>query len=117
MSYEGSVQHICEKGHYTSSDCYTEAETCCVCEAKLVFRNAVDETNGDAYGYIPLKLLEVEAPERTVETSYREDGRQVDVITVVHGVYKAPEDPESVRTYVDELGDTRFIKGNKVYQE
>jgi hypothetical protein len=47
MSYEGTEEYLCEKGHYTAYDCNsgTPAE-CSICKAKIKYHHSVDETNG-----------------------------------------------------------------------
>lgn len=56
MSYEGFEQHICENGHLFEKVCdYAFCETeskCPTCNAKSVWYNAVDQTNGEEYGVI-----------------------------------------------------------------
>lgn len=58
MSYEGYVQMLCIKGHNWNVDCYMEGdnETCPVCKAPPVWRNSVDQTNCDEYGYVKLEV-------------------------------------------------------------
>jgi hypothetical protein len=74
MSYEGYVQLLCPKGHLWNVDCYQEDElahldaelkqenkppvnlVCPFCKQPPMWRNGVDETNGDAYGYIELEV-------------------------------------------------------------
>ena len=65
MSYEGYVQYLCEKGHYSSEDCYMEElQKCPICGKKIVWRNGVDVTNGsfDTHngeridGYVELEI-------------------------------------------------------------
>jgi hypothetical protein len=58
MSYEGYNQLICVNGHYTTADCYHQHEICFICAGKIVFNNAVDETNCEAIGVIPDQYLE-----------------------------------------------------------
>ena len=57
MSYEGSVQLICENGHLTLEDTYYHDMTetnpeCSVCKGKILWENHVDETNGESVGLI-----------------------------------------------------------------
>ncbi len=55
MSYEGHRQLWCEKGHHFKAPepydggCPIKA---CSCGAKIAFSNPVDDTNGQAAGYI-----------------------------------------------------------------
>lgn len=46
MSYEGSVEYICENGHRTMTDCYAEIERCRRCGSRFKWRHSIDETNG-----------------------------------------------------------------------
>jgi hypothetical protein len=47
MSYEGSEEYICEKGHYTCYDCNDSIPSkCSVCYGALQFHHAIDYTNG-----------------------------------------------------------------------
>lgn len=57
MSYEGYRQFICPRGHTFSRDVYdadADSPTCDECGRKPIWRNSVDETNGDAFGYVEL---------------------------------------------------------------
>ena len=64
MSYEGYVQRICEKGHYSTADAFEEYGYVpgyeeedlprCHCGAKIVWRNSVNETNCEGFGYIDM---------------------------------------------------------------
>jgi hypothetical protein len=56
MSYEGRVQVICEKGHYSVLDTFDETEEC-HCGEKLVWYNYVDDTNGEAVNEIKMSDL------------------------------------------------------------
>jgi hypothetical protein len=72
MSYEGYEQVLCEKGHLSTFGCWDEWQhnPICHCGAKLVWWNAVDETNGSFEmnpttgqeeridGYVELEVLE-----------------------------------------------------------
>lgn len=47
MSYEGFVEFICEKGHYSTYDAYEEdSDKCRHCGSKMKYRHSVDQTNG-----------------------------------------------------------------------
>jgi len=55
MSYEGYTQVLCEKGHFTSYDAYSDTSSnkewkCPVCKAKRAWYNLVDLTNGSFEG-------------------------------------------------------------------
>ncbi len=52
MSYEGFVQQICEKGHFSGRDCMDDNAACRICGGKLVWENNVDQTNWEDFGYI-----------------------------------------------------------------
>jgi hypothetical protein len=53
MSYEGSDEFLCSKGHYSVYDCYTQidpSEHSCeflTCGAKFTHWHAIDDTNGE----------------------------------------------------------------------
>jgi len=71
MSYEGYEQCICEKGHYfENSNVYQwDVAEGCDCGAPTVFTNAVDETNGEAYGEIPFEeMRKLKLADAMVET-------------------------------------------------
>lgn len=47
MSYEGYTEWLCAKGHHHISDAYgSRPETCDRCGEPMVWRHAVDQTNG-----------------------------------------------------------------------
>lgn len=49
MSYEGSEEYICNKGHYSIRPCSYSMDddfTPCFCGEPLVFTHSIDETNG-----------------------------------------------------------------------
>ena len=63
MSFEGYDYVICSKGHLTSQDSLCESDTCnhlvsitetgiTHCHAEIVWRNTVDQTNGEEVGFI-----------------------------------------------------------------
>jgi hypothetical protein len=56
MSYEGYSQCICSNGHYFEHDAYCDG-FCPYCGLGSSWDNSVDQTNGEAYGEIPLNLL------------------------------------------------------------
>jgi RNA polymerase subunit RPABC4/transcription elongation factor Spt4 len=64
MSFEGSYQKLCKKGHLTEVDVYGQIyEFCPICHQEFVWENLVDETNGSyddegnrIDGYVELKL-------------------------------------------------------------
>jgi len=57
MSYEGYDQYLCGNGHYWIQDCNNDNEECPVCKGKFVWRNGVNETNFDGWGYIDMEML------------------------------------------------------------
>jgi len=47
MSYEGTDEYLCPKGHYWTEDCWTEHDQCCpYCGEKKVWTHHINETNG-----------------------------------------------------------------------
>ena len=55
MSFEGFYQTVCENGCYYEPDVYDnfEKNNCCgICGSRIIFKNLVDETNGNSDGYI-----------------------------------------------------------------
>ena len=109
MSYEGYVQVLCANGHYHSFDeNYDSDETveCPDCGANIVWRNRVDDTNGESYGKVPMGVLEVLREVREV-TKEVIDGRHVQTTRVVAGVYRipTPEETKKLRTYCSEDSD------------
>ncbi len=58
MSYEGYEQLLCASGHYWTEDVHYHGElTCNACKQPPVWRNDVDETNGEGAGYINMADL------------------------------------------------------------
>jgi len=55
MSYEGRIQVICKNGHYHEIDIYDgNQDNCHTCEERIIWRNGVDDTNGESAGYIKI---------------------------------------------------------------
>jgi hypothetical protein len=54
MSYEGILQLLCTNGHYWTINFREEdlVIKCPICSEPVVFRNSVDNTNGDSWGMI-----------------------------------------------------------------
>lgn len=53
MSYEGRKQVWCIDGHFAELDCNdADPMKCAVCYGKIALINGVDDTNGEAVGYI-----------------------------------------------------------------
>lgn len=54
MSYEGRVQIWCENGHYGEADIHQHevGGPCMCCGGPIVVHNPVDDTNGEAHGFI-----------------------------------------------------------------
>lgn len=69
MSYEGYEQQLCENGHLRIIDAWFSEEAMnCICGAKIVWRNGVDDTNCDAIGYIEMnQFLIKEATQQACE--------------------------------------------------
>ena len=63
MSYEGYTQLMCTKGHLDSRDHLDDSPLVCECGEPFVWRNEVDETNGD-------NLVDVATPKKIVEAVY-----------------------------------------------
>lgn len=62
MSYEGFIQALCEKGHYNQFEDRMDFDpeaygSCRICKSKIAWVNSVDDTNGDAWGFIPPDLF------------------------------------------------------------
>lgn len=47
MSYEGSVEYLCERGHRSVTDCWTDMPEKCRCGAAIAHSHSIDSTNGD----------------------------------------------------------------------
>ena len=47
MSYEGSIEFLCEKGHRSVIDCHEAEPSACRCGAPLTYTHAIDYTNGE----------------------------------------------------------------------
>lgn len=47
MSYEGRVEFLCRRGHYTSIGCYENDLETCRCGAPMRYRHSIDDTNGE----------------------------------------------------------------------
>lgn len=106
MSYEGYEQQICVNGHYqTGPDSWhIEDEAKCHCGATIAWYNAVDETNCNSYGEIPMELI---------NEKFRISDDVVEVCNLKHShvikeaVYRIPtkEESDPLRHYRD--GDGR----------
>ena len=62
MSYEGSVEYICENSHYQIVDCWTDLEKCRRCGGALAWCHSINVTNGvidDDPGTIPAKTQSI----------------------------------------------------------
>lgn len=46
MSYEGSVEFLCAKGHHSAVDCWDDDPAICRCGAPMTHRHSIDHTNG-----------------------------------------------------------------------
>lgn len=117
MSYEGYIQELCANGHLSEEpESYCDYEVgarCLVCGAEIVWKNSVDDTNGDACGAVPMKMLEI-SPEKVEETKEEVDGRWVVSIRRTVAVYRIPSRAETklLRSWWD--GDVcRFIESGR----
>lgn len=64
MSYEGYVQRLCENGHFSVVDAFSqEASACSACGKAFVWTNDVDETNGDSWGFIDVERFRTSSTE------------------------------------------------------
>lgn len=103
MSYEGYDQCICEKGHYFISDCYwtDDKPICPICGSTMTWYNAVDQTNGNDFGYISFndlkeKFLVQDKEYKTCEHCGHHE--------LVHPeIFRIPtkEETDPLRTYLD----------------
>ena len=62
MSYEGSVEYLCAKGHRSVTDCHEDDLQVCRCGEVITHRHAIDHTNGedlDDPGTMPAPVEEV----------------------------------------------------------
>lgn len=111
MSYEGYEQVLCENGHLEVRDDSSPIsmyegeilEELCFCGAKRVFFNAVDQTNGEDWGYIDFEQFLITAANRC-ECPTCGNGHMVG-----HNIYKIPtkEEVEKARTYRDDYNGGR----------
>jgi hypothetical protein len=46
MSYEGSVEYLCQDGHRSVVDCWEDRLVKCRCGAAMAYRHSIDHTNG-----------------------------------------------------------------------
>lgn len=51
MSFEGYYQCICKNGHYSCIDVYDDRDKYVDCFEEIIFKNIVDETNGEHCGF------------------------------------------------------------------
>ena len=56
MSYEGYIEQLCSKGHYTTADAYDKDDKCWVCKSEIVWTNNVDQTNDNGYPFGEARL-------------------------------------------------------------
>ncbi len=101
MSYEGYDQYLCGNGHYWIQDCNNDNEECPVCKGKFVWRNGVNETNFDGWGYIDMeKFLVTPAVNVTCPTCHHESEN-------TPPIYRVPTQDEAndAKTCRDENGN------------
>lgn len=67
MSYEGRIEFLCLAGHRWMTDRNERDIMCPVCGAEDAWHHAIDDTNGDASGFIPDDVWEqmLISPEET----------------------------------------------------
>lgn len=56
MSFEGFYQCVCKNGHYFEIDVYDDRNKCVDCFEDVIFKNTVDETNCEHFGYIRIPV-------------------------------------------------------------
>lgn len=106
MSYEGYTQHICTNGHYYTACedyCENEERKCPYCEAKNVWTNSVDETNGEDVGHIMKKDLKKYflIKEKVVKTCF--ECRKDHILE--YDLYKIPSEAETFYLRTADYGD------------
>lgn len=100
MSYEGREQHICANGHLFEIDCrfsYDDEDTaqCSYCEAKSVWVNHIDDTNGEQYGII----LQSEFKKLLIGSGKIETCNLGHAHVTSHNVYRIPKENELQQYY------------------
>lgn len=110
MSYEGSEQHICAKGHLWECPApymMNEGPTLCPeCQAPSVWRNSVDDTNCNDVG----RILDFEPFKLTDDVAeYCNLGHRH---VTAEATYRVPteDEAEQARSYYDPLtGERKFF--------
>lgn len=103
MSFEGFEQHICASGHLYEVECAymfgDDPDGCLLCGQHSVWRNIVDNTNGNAVGFIPDHQFTVLTPRVTEICNLRHEH------TMAEPTYKVPTEAETakMRHYWDDV--------------
>ena len=106
MSYEGRVQCICVNGHYFVVDAYASGG--CHCGRRAAWANAVDDTNCDSYGEIPMELL---VQHFQISPEQRRTCDMGHAHVVAEALFRAPtyEEAEPFRHHRPEYGNSPLI--------
>ncbi len=110
MSYEGFEQHICSAGHLFTVSCsysFDDDPEICHCGKPSVWRNCVDQTNGEDSGYIPESSLTLLSPKEECTCSCCGNKHLKNMPT-----YKVPtkEEKANLQTYRNEKGELCLCK-------
>lgn len=104
MSYEGYVQSLCAKGHYSIADCWEDPK-CDDCDSPIVWTNSVDQTNDDDVGYIEMDFW-------ILEKALNEVCNLGHYHQVRPAIYKIPTEEQTRmhQTYRDSSGEIKFLR-------
>ena len=83
MSYEGTYQCLCKNGHQSFVDVYSHEKECCFCHTPFVWRQSIDETNGEG-SKKELKLLKDNLMEKCTHCGHEK--------LIEPAVYEIPKD-------------------------
>lgn len=112
MSYEGRYQFLCKNGHYfiEADYCgdYDQMEVCPECGELIRWKNSVDDTNYEAYGFIDIEMFLVE--HATIEKCDLGHDH-----VVRRARYRIPSD-EEMKQFGRRGRWARKIKKNKIYK-
>lgn len=78
MSYEGSIELLCGKGHYSVINCYSDEPEKCSCGGKFTHRHSIDETNGviaKCPSTMPAKKTKIGKEEKVIQIPLFSPGR------------------------------------------
>lgn len=105
MSYEGSVQCLCPKGHLTNIGC-NDKDTTCHCGLKFDFWNDVNDTNCEGRGKLHFDKHFLLSPAK-IEVCNLKHQHEVEPAT-----YRHPTEEEVINfeTYYKWEGDERIGK-------